>query len=148
MCLSVRQRKPAVRSSAGIAKSPTLTIQTVPWGLPCTVSAGTYLFPRGLDMSLGPEELAETAGIKTCFLCTRVNMSADAAAEVARILGAQLVFTVGEFLELTLEECMDYLPRTVVKRLDRFFKGCPGLPEHAAPGTLGGCEMLLHYRHM
>ena len=50
-------------------------------------------------------------------------------------LAPELIFTVGDFLGLTLEECMEQLPRTVVRKLDRFLEGCPGVFEHAAPGT-------------
>ena len=115
--------------------SPTLTVATVPWGFPCTVSTDTYLFPRGLDVGLDDIELAATAGIETCFLCVRVGMSPASAARFAKQLAAALIFTVGDFLGLTLEECMEQLPRAAVRKLDRCLKGCPGLPEHVAPGT-------------
>ena len=128
--------------------SPTLTVPTVPWGFPCTVSADTYLFPDGLDMGLDDIELAATTGIKTCFLCTRVGMSPASAARFAKQLVAGWIFSVGDFLALTHEECMAQLPRAAVTRLDKFIKGCPDLPEHAAPGTRGGCEMSLYYRLM
>ena len=128
--------------------SPTLTVPTVPWGFPCTVTADTYLFPDGLDMGLDDIELAATTGIKTCFLCTRVGMSPASAARFAKQLEAGWIFSVGDFLALAHEECMAALPRADVTRLDKFIKGCPDLPEHAAPGTRGGCEMSLYYRLM
>ena len=86
-------------------------------------------------MNLADTELAATRGIKTCFLCTRLGMSPGCAATAAKQLAAELIGTVGDFLGLTHEECMEQLPRTVVRKLDRFLEGCPGVFEHAAPGT-------------
>ena len=62
-------------------------------------------------------------------------MSPGCAATAAKQLAAELIGTVGDFLGLTHEECMEQLPRTVVRKLDRFLEGCPGVFEHAAPGT-------------
>ena len=73
-------------------------------------------------------------------------MSPGCAATAAKQLAAELIGTVGDFLGLTHEECMEQLPRTVVRKLDRFLEGCPGVFEHAALGTCGGCEMSLHCR--
>ena len=140
------QQEPRVQSCRlfqqlrGDVMSPTLTVTTVPWGFPCTVSTDTCLFPGGLDMNLADIELAATPGIKTCFLCTRLGMSPGCAARLAKQLAAELICTVGDFLGLTHEECMARLPREVVTRLDRFIKGCQDIHDHAAPGTRGGCR--------
>ena len=93
-------------------------------------------------MNLGDTELAATAAIETCFLCVRVGMSPDAAASLVKQLAPELIFTVGDFLGLTLEECMKQLPWTLVMKLDRFLKGCPGVFEHVAPGMGARCRCM------
>ena len=85
-------------------------------------------------MNLGDTELAATAAIETCFLCVRVGTSPDAAANLVKQLAPEHIFT--------LEECMEQLPWTVVMKLDRFLKGCPGVFEHVAPGMGARCRCM------
>ena len=105
--------------------------------MPCTVSVDTNLFPLGLDIGLGVDQLAETTGIKSCFLHNQAYMSVYAAAQFAKQLYAAAVFTVGDFLRLTHEGAQT-LPYVPVNSLDECLQRFPGLPEnrHAARGTV------------
>ena len=73
----------AVVRACGDPRPPSLTAL---WGLPCTVSDDTRLFPPGLDFNLGVDALANTDGIQSCFLRKEVPLSLEAAAHFAKQL--------------------------------------------------------------
>ena len=135
------QAAPAVAPRCGCA----IQVLTAPWGLPCTVSAATYLVPPELNTDLDITQLAATAGIKSCFLHTKAGFSVFAAAAFAKKLDATGICTVGDFLRVSHAKCSSHLPSVPVMRLDRCLQRYPDLPEnkHAAPGMRGGCDMLL-----
>ena len=115
---------------------------TAPWGLPCTVSADTCLFPPDLNPDLDNTQLAATPGIKSCFLHAKVGLSEFAVVEFAKELKAERIFTVKDFLGAnSIVACT----RRLVEILDRHLALYPDLPEnkHAAPGTCAGCEAAL-----
>ena len=111
---------------------------TALWSLPCTVSAATPLYPFDLAYDLTPGQLAQKAELASCFLCTQLNMSAEAAAIWAKQLCAVAVVTVNDFLRLTHAQCeAQKLSPASVMRLDECLQQFAGLPEnrHAALGT-------------
>ena len=112
------------------------------WGLPCTVSAATCLYPPDLNTDLGITQLAATPGIKSCFLHAKVGFSEFAVVEFAKELKAERIFTVKDFLGAnSIVACT----RRLVEILDRHLALYPDLPEnkHTAPGTCAGCEAAL-----
>ena len=112
------------------------------WGLPCTVSAATYLFPPDLNTDLDTTELADKPGFKSCFLRTHLDISTDSAVRFAKMLHSEAIFTVGDFLKV---ECDWKSLHRLVTKLDRYLAQFPDLPEnrHAAPGTCAGCAVAL-----
>ena len=119
---------------------------TALWSLPCTVSAATPLYPFDLAYDLTPGQLAQKAELASCFLCTQLNMSAEAAAIWAKQLCAVAVVTVNDFLRLTHAQCeAQKLSPASVMRLDECLQQFAGLPEnrHAALGTRGCCAWLV-----
>ena len=119
---------------------------TALWSLPCTVSATTPLYPFDLAYDLTPGQLAQKAELASCFLCTQLNMSAEAAAIWAKQLCAVAVVTVNDFLRLTHAQCeAQKLSPASVMRLDECLQQFAGLPEnrHAALGTRGCCAWLV-----
>jgi len=118
---------------------------TALWGLLCTVSAATPLYPVALAYNLDPGQLAQKAELASCFLCTQVHMEPMQAAIFAKQLYGEAVSTVGTFLGITHEEIQKMpLPVACVGRLDKHLQRLPGLPEnlHAAPGTAVPTRLL------
>ena len=114
---------------------------TVPWGLPCTVSADTCLFPPDLNPDLDNTQLAATAGIKSCFLRTKAGFSVHAAARFSKELKAAMVHTVGDFVAHTFPDARLNVHAT--EKLARCLN-LDAVNLHAASGTPGGCDMMLH----
>ena len=114
---------------------------TVPWGLPCTVSADTCLFPPDLNPDLDNTQLAATAGIKSCFLRTKAGFSVHAAARFSKELQAAMVHTVGDFVAHTFPDARLNVHAT--EKLARCLN-LDAVNLHAASGTPGGCDMMLH----
>ena len=112
--------------------------------MPCTVSVDTNLFPVGVTADLDARQLAETAGIKSCFLRNQAGMSVHAAAVFAKQLYAAGVFTVGDFLGRVNHEMPQKLPDASVASLDACLQRFSGLSEnrHAAPGTVVSTWLL------
>ena len=112
------------------------------WGLPCTVSEATSLFPPDLNTDLDTIKLAATPGIKSCFLRVKLGLSVFAAANFAKALRAAWIYTVGDFLGVYHLRWPTHL-RHFVEALDRCLAQYPDLPEnhHFPPGTCGGCEV-------
>ena len=106
--------------------------------MPCTVSVDTNLFPVGVTADLDARQLAETAGIKSCFLRNQAGMSVHAAAVFAKQLYAAGVFTVGDFLLRLTHEGAQTMPPACVSILVKCLQRFPGLPEiwRAARGTV------------
>ena len=117
---------------------------TVPWGLPCTVSATTYLFPPDLNPDLDNTELAAKPGIKSCFLCTKAGFGVHAAVRFSKELEAAMVHTVGDFVAHKFPDARLNVDAT--EKLARCLNLGVDTPVnlHAASGTPGGCDMMLH----
>ena len=121
------------------------------WGLLCTVSDDTPLFPAPLASDLDLNQLAQEPAMVSCFLCTQADMSPMGAAIFAKQLCAAAVVTVNDFLCLTHAECeAQKLPPAAVMRLDRCLKQFPHLPtnRHAALGTRGCCAWFVPLRSL
>ena len=150
MCACVcPQRKPRVRSSRlvqllcrGVVVASTSSQHH--WGLPCTVSAGTCLFPPDLNPNLDITHLAATAGIESCFLCTNAGFSVFAAVPFAKELKAAGTYTVGDFVGIAHRQFAEALLSRV--HMVRCLNLDVDIPAnlHAASGTPGGCDMMLH----
>ena len=105
------------------------------------VSAATPLYPFDLAYDLTPGQLAQKAELASCFLCTQLNMSAEAAAIWAKQLCAVAVVTVNDFLRLTHAQCeAQKLSPASVMRLDECLQQFAGLPENRHAALEGKAE--------